>query len=106
MDTDGRYLSEYEKITYQYPLAFARAISTTTSQNPINFIYVSGEGATTTPGMLTPHWAGIKGKTESDLLALSKQPEFANLRPITVRPGGVDPKDHEEIHEYIPSTLR
>jgi hypothetical protein len=94
--------SEYEKITHQYPLAFARAIASTTSPNPINFIYVSGEGATTTPGMMTPHWAGIKGNTESELLALSKTPEYANLRPISLRPGGVDAKEHTEIHEYIP----
>lgn len=95
-------VSEYEKITYQYPLAFARAISSTTSPNPFTFIYVSGEGATTTPGMMTPHWAGIKGRTESELLALSKTPECSKLRPITVRPGGVDPKEHTEIHEYVP----
>ncbi|KAF8849321.1 hypothetical protein BDZ45DRAFT_634496 [Acephala macrosclerotiorum] len=93
---------EYEKITYEYPLSFARAISSTTSPNPINFIYVSGEGATTTPGMLTPHWSGIKGKTESELLALSKSQEYGNIRPISVRPGGVDPKEHTEIHEFVP----
>lgn len=94
--------SEYEKITYQYPLAFAKAISSTKSPTPFNFIYVSGEGATTSPRFITPHWAGIKGKTESELLALSKTPEYSNLRPITLRPGGVDPKDHKEVHEFIP----
>lgn len=94
--------SEYEKITHQYPLAFARAISSTTSPNPFTFIYVSGEGATTTPGIMTPHWAGIKGRTESELLALSKTPEYSNLRPISLRPGGVDPKEHKEIHEFVP----
>lgn len=61
--------SEYEAITHTYPLAFAKAISKTTSPDPINFIYVSGEGATTTPGTLTQHWARIKGETERDLLS-------------------------------------
>ncbi|KUJ15953.1 uncharacterized protein LY89DRAFT_587662 [Mollisia scopiformis] len=91
--------TEYERITHEYPLAFAKAIAATTSPNPVTFIYVSGEGATTTPGMMTPHWAGIKGRTESELLALSKT---SNLRAISLRPGGVDPKEHTEIHEYIP----
>jgi len=93
---------EYEKITHQYPLAFAKAIASTTSPNPINFIYVSGEGATTAPGMMTPYFGGFKGKTESELLALSKSAEYSNLRPISLRPGGVDPKEHKEIHEFIP----
>jgi hypothetical protein len=93
---------EYENITYTYPLAFARAISTTTSPKPVNFVYVSGEGATTTPGFLTPHWGAVKGRTESDLLALSKESAFSNLRPFSLRPGGVDPSDHKEIQSYIP----
>ncbi|KAE8453896.1 hypothetical protein EG329_007672 [Mollisiaceae sp. DMI_Dod_QoI] len=93
---------EYEKITLTYPLAFARSISTTTSPRPVPFIYISGEGATTTPSLLTPHWASIKGRAESSLLALSKSSEFANLRPISVRPGGVDPAKHEEIHGFLP----
>lgn len=94
--------SEYEKITIEYPLAFAREISPTTSPSPFNFIYVSGEGATTTPSFTTPHWAGIKGKTEAELLVLSKTTEYSNLRPISLRPGGVDPRDHKEIHDFVP----
>jgi hypothetical protein len=93
---------EYEAIAHTYPLAFARAISTTTAPKPINFVYVSGEGATTTPGFLTPHWAKIKGQTESDLLALSKEEAFNNLRPFSLRPAGVDPTFHKEIQEFIP----
>jgi hypothetical protein len=96
---------EYEQITHTSPLAFARAISQTTSPKPLNFIYVSGEGATTTPSFLTQHWARIKGQTESDLLALSKDPAFQNLRPLSLRPGGVDPTYHQEIHEYIPKKV-
>jgi len=94
--------TEYEKITNTYPLAFARAISISLSPKPVTFIYVSGEGATTSPSFMTPHWATIKGRTESSLLALSKDPSFSNLRPISVRPGGVDPAKHQEIHEFLP----
>ncbi|KAN0108822.1 hypothetical protein V8E51_008564 [Hyaloscypha variabilis] len=93
---------EYEQITNVYPLAFARALSTTTSPKPLNFIYVSGEGATPTPSFLTQHWARIKGITEASLLSLSKDPAYSNLRPISLRPGGVDPTFHTEVHEFIP----
>jgi hypothetical protein len=100
---NGRGMNrEYETITRDYPLAFARALSTTTSPKPINFVYVSGEGATTTPGVLTQHWARIKGVAESSLLAMSKEEQYSNLRPFTLRPGGVDPEEHKEIWDYIP----
>jgi len=93
---------EYEQITNTYPLTFARALSTTVAPKPVNFIYVSGEGATTTPSFLTQHWARIKGLTESSLLALSKQPEYANLRPISLRPGAVDATFHTEVKDFVP----
>lgn len=95
---------EYETITQTYPLAFAKALSKTTAPTPVNFIYVSGEGAATAPGFLTQHWARIKGITESSLLSMSKTAEYANLRPISLRPGGVDPREHTEIHKYLPAT--
>ncbi|KAK0108081.1 hypothetical protein ONS95_002902 [Cadophora gregata] len=92
---------EYERITLTYPLSFARALSKATSPAPLTFIYVSGEGATTTPSFLTAHWARTKGIAESSLLSLSKDPSYSNLRPFTLRPGGVDPKEHTEIHEFL-----
>jgi hypothetical protein len=102
-NTEGRN-REYEMITRDYPLAFAEALSKTASPTPVNFIYVSGEGATTSPGLLTQHWARIKGITEARLVAMSKMPEYGNLRPISLRPGGVDPKEHVEIHSFIPDS--
>ena len=69
-------------------------------------VYVSGEGATTTPGFLTQHWSRIKGETESALLALSKDSQFSNLRPYSLRPAGVDPHAHQEIQEYVPKRSR
>lgn len=94
---------EYEEITQTYPLAFAKALSKTTAPTPVNFVYVSGEGATTTPGFLTQHWARIKGITESSLLSMSKTTEYENLRPISLRPAGVDPREHTEIHKFLPA---
>lgn len=93
---------EYFAITHTYPLSFARALSTTLSPKPLNFVYVSGQGATTTPGFLTSRFGVVKGQTESDLLALSKDPSFANLRPYSVRPAGVDKSDHPEIEDFAP----
>ncbi|KAL5322121.1 hypothetical protein ACEPPN_010090 [Leptodophora sp. 'Broadleaf-Isolate-01'] len=92
---------EYELITQTYALSFARALSKTTSPSPLTFIYISGEGATPTPSLFTAHWALTKGRTESALLALSKDPSYANLRPLSLRPGGVDMNDHHEIHKWV-----
>ena len=94
---------EYFSITHTYPLNFARALSQTTSPKPINFVYVSGEGATPTPGLFTAHFGVIKGQAEADLLTLSKDPAFSNLRTYSLRPGGVDPTHHQEIHGFFPA---
>jgi len=84
---------QYVNITLDYPLAAAKAFSTLS--DPFKFIYVSGEGATTNPGMLTRRFGVVKGQAELALLDLaSKTPSF---KPFSVRPGGVDPTDHEAI---------
>ena len=97
------YDREYQKITYDYPLAAARAFTTLPESGiPFNFVYVSGEGATTSPGILTPHFGLIKGRAEAALLTLSKDPQFHNLRPFSLRPAGIDTTFHPEIHDWIP----
>lgn len=93
---------EYLKITYDYPLAAAKSFATLNSPKPFRFVYVSGEGATTTPGMFTAHFGLIKGRTEAALLALSKDPAYPNFKPYSLRPGGVDKSAHEEIKEFVP----
>ena len=65
-------------------------------------MYVSGEGATTSPGRFTAHFGVIKGRTEAALLALSKDSSYANLRVFSLRPCIVDATFHREIHEWIP----
>lgn len=52
--------------------------------------------------MFTPYFGRIKGHAESELLKLSTQQEYSSLKPYSLRPGGVDPKQHQEIHEWIP----
>ena len=86
------------KITYDYPLAAAKAFSSLSS--PFKFVYTSGEGTTTTPSYLTPYFGVIKGRAEAALLELHKADP--NLLPFSVRPGFVDPSSHPEIHPFLP----
>lgn len=107
---------EYQKITYDYPLAAAKAFSTLSPS--FNFVYVSGEGvrtslaqhpmleshnnkaqATQTPGRFTPLFGRVKGETETALLALSK--ETPSLKPFSVRPAYVDPTHDPETFKTI-----
>ncbi|KKK20321.1 hypothetical protein P175DRAFT_0502613 [Aspergillus ochraceoroseus IBT 24754] len=78
---------EYVKITREYPLAAAKAFSTLSDS--FNFVYVSGEGATQSPGPFTPFFGRVKGECESALFALAAQ--HPSLKPYSVRPAYVDP---------------
>lgn len=93
----------YQRITVEYPLSFARAIINDESRGsrPFTFVYVSGEGATTTPGALTARFGRVKGEAESALLELSKA--HPNFKIWNVRPGGVDPTEHHEIKQFLPT---
>ena len=90
---------QYVEITHDYPLAAAKAFSTLHPETPFTFVYVSGEGATQTPGMLTPIFGRVKGQIETALLDLGKATQ--NLNIYNVRPGGVDWRQHPEIHDYM-----
>ncbi|SPQ23959.1 023d9a39-8c5c-4d84-8c8b-1309eb1baa0f [Thermothielavioides terrestris] len=97
---------EYVRITKTFPLAAAEAFrslpaKTGEKTEPFHFVYVSGEGATFTPGRLTPFFGRIKGEAE---LALAKMQESdpSSLRATTVRPGGVDWTGHDELKPYLP----
>lgn len=93
-------LREYFEITHNYPLEAAKAFSTLHPESPFTFIYVSGEGATQTPGMFTPIFGRVKGQIEAALLEFGKQhPMF---KVYNVRPGGVDWTSHPEIHPFMP----
>jgi hypothetical protein len=65
-------------------------------------LLLTGEGAKTTPGRFTPFFGRVKGRIEAELLALSTEPAYTTLKFYFLRPAGVDPKFHEEIHPWIP----
>ena len=86
---------DYVAITKDYPLAAAQAFGS--NGRPFNFVYVSGEGATTTPGRFSPIFARVKGETEQALLNITA--ELPDLRVYSARPGGVDSAHDPEVHE-------
>ncbi|KJZ71385.1 hypothetical protein HIM_09226 [Hirsutella minnesotensis 3608] len=101
---------DYVKITKDYALAAADAFSTlsptsslpTSQQRPFRFIYVSGEGATHSPGRFSAIFARTKGDTERALAnTAERKPQL--LRADCVRPAYVDSSKHEAIRAYIPN---
>lgn len=93
--------SKYVEITHDYALSAAKAFSTLHPESPFTFVFVSGEGATQTPGMFTPIFGRVKGQTEQALFDLAKtNPQF---KIYNVRPAGVDWRHHPEIHPFIPA---
>ncbi|KAK3484989.1 uncharacterized protein B0T23DRAFT_53827 [Neurospora hispaniola] len=110
---------EYVKITKDFPLAAAASFQTLSpsssssspdqNKEPFRFIYVSGEGTTTTPlsskplisRLTTPWFAIIKGQAELALSQLSS-PTFL---PFSMRPAFIDAAAHPAIHPYIPKVF-
>ncbi|KAM0271886.1 hypothetical protein ACHAQH_008949 [Verticillium albo-atrum] len=99
---DPRRLRDYVKITKDYTLAAAEAFAPLASaEDPFRFVYVSGEGATQSPGRFTPIFGRVKGETETLLTEMrATHPGFLTE---SVRPAGVDPGQHEAIKPYIPT---
>ena len=89
---------EYVKITKDYPLVAADAF-TGLNDKGFNFVYVSGEGATHSPGRFSQIFARVKGETELALLGFSEQ--HPNVRSIITRPGGVDGTYQPAIKEVF-----
>ena len=78
----GHSEAEYTRISYDFPLAAARAVS---EHNPsITFTYVSGEG-TDSSGRGRVMWARVKGRTENALLAMP-------MNTYIFRPGYIQPR--------------
>ncbi|CAK7225613.1 hypothetical protein SCUCBS95973_005925 [Sporothrix curviconia] len=107
---------DYVTITKDYTLAAAEAFRkipatdpSKTETEPFRFVYVSGLGAETKPGMLTQRFGKVKGETEVSLADMTnKEPNPApgsGLRPFlgsSVRPAGVDPHGHTALAPYVP----
>jgi uncharacterized protein YbjT (DUF2867 family) len=92
---------DYIKITKDYTLEAAQAFSGLSDN--FKFVYVSGEGATTTPGMFTPFFGRVKGDTEAALLDLGQK--TPTLRVFSLRPGAVDPYAHPEVLKAVAAKL-
>lgn len=93
---------EYVTITKTYALEAAKAFENLASeQEPFNFVYVSGAGATTEPGRFSALFARTKGETE---LALAEMRNHnPNMHASSVRPCYIDASEHEAIKPYIPT---
>ncbi|KAK7063932.1 ARM repeat-containing protein [Favolaschia claudopus] len=79
---------EYIRITYDYPLAAAKAFSTLSKDRKFNFVYVSGADQTEKTFTL---FGKIKGRAELALRKLPSESSYSTLRVFNVRPGFVDP---------------
>ncbi|EAQ88465.1 hypothetical protein CHGG_05084 [Chaetomium globosum CBS 148.51] len=81
--------------------AFQSLPSKAGTKEPFHFVYVSGDGATFTPGRLTPIFGRVKGEAELALAEMQKS-NPSSLRASTVRPSFVDWTGHEEIKPFLP----
>ena len=78
----GMKKEDYEKMTYDLTMNFARTLAKMNSD--MSFCYISGAGTDSTEkGKL--HWARIKGKTENDLQKLGFKQTFL-FRPGILKP--------------------
>ncbi|OJJ08482.1 hypothetical protein ASPVEDRAFT_144479, partial [Aspergillus versicolor CBS 583.65] len=92
---------DYVKVTQDYPLAAAKALSGLSDL--FKFVYVSSGGANPSPTSLTPFYGHIQGRTETTLLLLPSS-GHPSLKPFSVRLRYVDPANDPSAWETI--TLR
>lgn len=91
------------KITKDYAIAASEAFRELARETePFNFVYVSGNGATTEPGRFSAIFARVKGETELALAALRKQNPL--MHASSIRPAAVDASAHEAIKQYLPTS--
>lgn len=88
----------YRQITYQYPIAAAKAFAGLSPQ--FNFVHVSGEGVTRTPSRFTQLFAKVKGEAEASLLSLLST--YPSLRVYNVRPAFIDDTQGPKLREAPP----
>lgn len=84
----GMSEADYTKTTLNYPCAAAKAFSTLGDE--MNFVYMSGEGASSTEKS-SMMFGRIKGRAENAVLALAKENpslNVYNIRPATINPEG------------------
>jgi nucleoside-diphosphate-sugar epimerase len=93
---------DYVKITKGYTLEAAKAFSSLSDN--FKFVYVSSEGATVRPGILTPLYGRVKGEVEAALLEMGKK--TSSLKVFSLRPGAVDAHAQPEVMEAVASKLK
>ncbi|CAG9942256.1 unnamed protein product [Clonostachys rosea f. rosea IK726] len=92
---------EYVRITKTFALESAKTFQALPVNNePFNFVYVSGNGATTKPTSRSVIFARVKGETELALAEMRKQ--NPSLHALSVRPAIVDSSAHNAIQPYVP----
>ena len=79
VSVQGRDEAEYTRISYDYPVAAARALAAINPQ--MTFVYVSGAGTNQESRAI---WARVKGRTENAILELF--PNGYAFRPGFIRP--------------------
>jgi nucleoside-diphosphate-sugar epimerase len=95
---------EYRKATRDYGVEAAKAFAKMgTEDEPFRFVYISGEGATQTPGMTTTLYARVKGEAEEMLTKVAE--ETPSLMVLSARIGGVDAAGHEAMAKYGPERI-
>lgn len=103
--TEASSPAEYTTITKDFPVAAAKAFaatSTTSSSKPFSFVYVSGEGATQTPGIFTQLFGRVKGEAERALLDVPSTAAYGGkLAVYCPRPGGVYSPNKAEFDEVL-----
>ncbi|CAI6062165.1 NAD-dependent epimerase/dehydratase family protein [Cohnella sp. JJ-181] len=97
----GMNEAEYKKVTYDITLSAAKTL---VGLNPrMTFIYVSGSGTDSTEkGRVM--WAGIKGKTENDLLRLPFKAAYMFRPGVIIPTHGV--KSKTKLYQAIYDLLK
>jgi uncharacterized protein YbjT (DUF2867 family) len=78
----GMKKEDYEKMTYDLTMNFARTLANVNSE--MSFCYISGAGTDSTEKGRS-HWARVKGKTENDLQKFGFKQTFL-FRPGILKP--------------------
>jgi uncharacterized protein YbjT (DUF2867 family) len=81
MSSAGSNAAQYERVTYDYPLAAAQALAT--DHHELTFTYVSGEGTDSSERGRSA-WARVKGRAENALLSM-------DMRAYMFRPAYIQP---------------
>lgn len=84
---------DYKELTYDWPMAAAKAFAELPSEGKFKFVYVSGEGADPTE-KARAMFGRIKGRCEKDLVALADSK--SSLSVYNLRPAAIDPMGNRQ----------